>query len=100
MFELWPTVRLLWKPTGQLEYVRAAVWACAVRPAGQSTAKPNARPILPAKIDIRTTAKCPEIIRFRHQEGQRRTAGHANVMARQADAAPCPCRRYRTRRRT
>src|SRR5882757_9751503 len=84
MFELWPTVRLLWKPTGQLEYVSAAAWACAVRPAGQSTTKPNARHILPAKIDIRTAAKCPEIIRFRYQEGQRRAAGRANVTARQA----------------
>ena len=54
-------------------------WACAVRAAGQSTAKPNARPNMPAKIDIRTAAKCPEIIRFRHQEGQRRAAGRVRA---------------------
>src|SRR4051812_17555534 len=100
MFELWPSVRLLWKPTGELEYVSAAAWAQAVCPAGQSTAKPNARLNLPAKIDIRTAAKCPEIIPSGYQEGQRRAAGRANVTPRRADAAPCPCRCHRTRRRT
>src|SRR5882672_5157523 len=58
---------------GQLgsQYVTGPAWACAARPPRQSAANTNARPNLPAKIDIRATAKCPEIIRSRYQERQR-----------------------------
>jgi hypothetical protein len=74
MFELWPTVRLLWKPMGQLEYVIAPVWAQAVRPPRQSAASTNARPDLLMKTNIRTAAKSFENIRSRYQECQRAAA--------------------------
>src|SRR5580704_16478175 len=58
VFELWPAVRLPPKPRGQLgiQYVTGAAWAWAVRPPRQSAANTNARPILPAKMDIHATA--------------------------------------------
>jgi hypothetical protein len=64
---------------GQLEYGTAAAWAQAVRAPGESAANTNAKPNLPAKIDIRAAAKPPETIRFRHQERQRGSAGVLDV---------------------
>ena len=57
-----------------VQYATGAAWAWAVRPPGQgaanATARPSARPNLPEKIDIPTTAKCPEIIPAGSQKRQ------------------------------
>src|ERR1700681_4749518 len=58
-----------------VQYVTAAAWAWAVRPPRQSAANTNARPNLLEKMHIRATAKCPETIRSRYQEGQCAVAG-------------------------
>jgi len=59
VFESWSTVGMPPKPIGQpgLQYGTAAAWAWAVRPPRQSTANTNAKPNLPAKGNIHSTAK-------------------------------------------
>src|SRR6201991_2554506 len=76
LFEFCPAGRLPPKPRGQLgiQYGTGAACAWAVRSPRQSAVNTNAKPSLPAKIDIRTTVKYGETILSGYRERQRGTS--------------------------
>src|SRR5215472_15620315 len=71
VFTLWPAVKLAPKPVGEPgdQYGTGATWACADCAPTQSAVNTNAISNLPAKVDMRATAKC-ETIRARYRKRQ------------------------------